>query len=130
MKKILFLLFIVIIGSQTFAIAQDLNKMMKDAQKLSYEGQIKHAEELMGSKTKKGSKGNTASDGWDTNALVLGMIWGAIGTGYFIYGKKQSRFIFLICGIVLCVFPMLVTNNTASLIIGLLMCILPFKING
>lgn len=62
------------------------------------------------------------------NTLFLSMLWGAFGTGFFIYGKKQSRFMFAICGIVLCVFPFFVESALYSLIIGVIFIVLPFKI--
>ena len=130
MKKMLFLFCAMFMGVHSFAIAQDSKKMMKDAKKLSYEGQIDHAKELLDGKERGDSKEKPADDGWDMTSMMLAMVWGAIGGGYFIYGKKQSQFIFLICGIVLCVFPMIVTNTTFSIVLGVLMCVIPFKING
>ena len=33
------------------------------------------------------------------NTLFASLIWGAIGTGYFIYGKKQSSFMPMLGGL-------------------------------
>ena len=111
------------------AKAPDVKELMKESQKLSYEGQIEHAQELMGKEKDAKTGPGKADDGWDMTSLMLGMIWGAIGTGYFIYGKKQAKMLFLLCGIGLCVFPMLVSSNTVSLVLGLVMCIAPFKVD-
>ncbi|NLI76157.1 MAG: hypothetical protein GX442_06900 [Candidatus Riflebacteria bacterium] len=62
-------------------------------------------------------------------SLMLSLIWGAVGGGYFIYGKKQGRAVFLLCGIGLCTFPMFVSGNMLSLGLGIAMCVAPFKID-
>jgi hypothetical protein len=36
-----------------------------------------------------------------SETLFASLIWGAIGSGFFIYGKKQSAFIPMIAGIAL-----------------------------
>ena len=38
---------------------------------------------------------------FDTNFLLASLLWGSIGTGYFIYGKKQGAAIPLIGGLAL-----------------------------
>lgn len=51
-------------------------------------------------------------------ALVWGMLFGAIGLGYFIYGKRQSAVLPLTCGIGLMVFPYFVTGTLWMLLVG------------
>jgi hypothetical protein len=51
-------------------------------------------------------------------ALVWGMLFGAIGMGYFVYGKRQSALLPLLCGIGLMVFPYFVTGTLWMLLIG------------
>ena len=38
---------------------------------------------------------------FNANFLVASLIWGSIGVGYFIYGKKQSSWVPIIGGIAL-----------------------------
>ena len=40
---------------------------------------------------------------FDPNFLVASLIWGSIGVGYFIYGKKQQSFMPMIGGILMIV---------------------------
>jgi hypothetical protein len=101
-------------------------ELFKEGQKLTYEGQLKHAEELMGDSQDTGQE--SQSNGDSMNTLLLSMIWGSIGVGFFIYGKKQARAVFLLCGILLCVVPYFISSALASLIIGLVLFILPFQI--
>ena len=64
----------------------------------------------------------------DTNQLLLSVLWGAIGLGYFVYGKKQQRFVPLLSGIALMAFPYFVESWIASVGIGLVLTALPFAI--
>ena len=50
--------------------------------------------------------------------LVWGMLFGAIGLGYFVYGRKQSALLPLVCGIGLMVFPYFVSGTLWLLLIG------------
>ena len=56
------------------------------------------------------------------------MLFGAIGAGYLVYGRKQRRGIALLSGLVLMVFPYFVSNVWLSLLIGAALMALPFFI--
>ena len=47
----------------------------------------------------------------NTSNLLLGLVIGAVGTGYFLYGRKQQRLIPLLAGILLCVLPMAIDDT-------------------
>lgn len=100
-------------------------ELFDKASDLTYEGQIKMAEKMTGQLQDKEKPTASAEDG---TSMFMTMIWGAIGTGYFIFGKKQSRFTFLICGVGLMVFPFFVSDFMVSMILGLAMTLAPFKI--
>jgi len=42
--------------------------------------------------------------------LFWGLIYGAIGLGMFVYGRKQSRVVPFVCGLALMVFPYFVSD--------------------
>lgn len=42
--------------------------------------------------------------------IMFSFIFGSIGVGYFIYGKRQSEMVPLLAGIGLCVFPYFISN--------------------
>jgi hypothetical protein len=58
--------------------------------------------------------------------LFWGMLFGAIGVGYFIYGKKQAMIVPLVCGIALMVYPWFVSGEWLTLIIGLALMAVPY----
>lgn len=103
-------------------------RMLDKAKELTYEGQIKHAQDLLtAQESQAGEKVADIADGWDSTSLMFGILWGAIGSGYALYGKKMANPIFLFCGLLLIFFPMFVTNNTANLILGVVLTVIPFK---
>lgn len=62
----------------------------------------------------------------DTSSLLLGVIFSAIGAGFFMYGRKQSRPVPLACGLVLMVYPYFVSSNALLVIIGLVLMAVPY----
>lgn len=64
-----------------------------------------------------------------TSSLLWGILFGSIGFGYFIYGKKQQRGMPMLSGIALMVFPYVVSNSVVMVLIGALLIALPFFVN-
>ena len=50
--------------------------------------------------------------------LIFSFVFGSIGFGYLIYGKKQQRLIPLIAGMGLCAFPYFIPNAYAMVTVG------------
>jgi multisubunit Na+/H+ antiporter MnhC subunit len=59
-------------------------------------------------------------------SLAIGILTGAIGLAYFIYGKRQARFAPLLAGLALCVYPYFVDSVPWSLVIGAALVAAPF----
>lgn len=55
-----------------------------------------------------------------------GLVFGSIGLGYFVYGKRQRRGVPLACGLGLMIFPYLVSNTILLVLIGLVLAALPY----
>jgi len=58
--------------------------------------------------------------------LLWGLLFGSIGLGFSIYGKKQRAVVPLVCGIVLIVFPYFVSNVILLVGIGVLLVAIPY----
>lgn len=58
--------------------------------------------------------------------LSLGILFGAIGVGYFVYGKRQSMIVPLVCGLALMVFPWFVSGLGWTVIIGVALMAVPY----
>lgn len=64
----------------------------------------------------------------DTTTLMLGLLFGSIGMGYFMFGKKQGRLVPLGAGIGLMAIPMVLTNPIACTVTCVAMMIAPFVV--
>lgn len=62
-------------------------------------------------------------------SLVIGIFTGAIGVGYFIYGKRQAKFAPLLAGMMLCVYPYFVDSLLWLLVIGAALMAAPFLVD-
>ena len=54
------------------------------------------------------------------------MLFGSIGLGYFIYGKKQKAVVPLVCGLALMLFPYFVSHVMLLVGIGVLLSAIPY----
>jgi hypothetical protein len=59
-------------------------------------------------------------------SLLWGLLFGAIGMGYFVYGKKQARGASMLSGFALMAFPYFVTNSILIVLIGLALMAVPY----
>ena len=64
----------------------------------------------------------------ESTRLIVGIITGAIGAGYFIYGKRQSRAIPMLSGAGLCAIPYFVDNIAILLLACVALIVAPFVI--
>lgn len=65
-----------------------------------------------------------------TSSLVIGIVTSALGAGYFMYGKRQVKYGFLLCGIALCAYSYFIDSTAWLLIVGAVLLGLPFFIDG
>ena len=63
------------------------------------------------------------------NSLLIGIIAGAIGVGYFMYGKRQTKFAPMLAGVLLCVYPYFTDNLLWLSAIGILLIVAPFLVD-
>ena len=64
----------------------------------------------------------------DSTQLIWGMLFGAIGIGFFVYGKKQKAMVPLFTGIALFVFPYFLSNVYLLVTVGAVLVALPYFI--
>ena len=58
--------------------------------------------------------------------LLWGVIFGSIGLGFFLYGKKQGAVVPLAVGLALMVYPYFVTNTLLIVGIGVALTAVPY----
>ena len=62
----------------------------------------------------------------NTSTLLWGLLFGSVGLGFFIYGKKQKSVVPLVCGLVLMIFPYFISNTVLLVAIGVALMTLPY----
>jgi len=62
----------------------------------------------------------------NTAQIIWSMIFGSIGLGFFIYGKKQKAFVPLVAGIALFIFPYFIANTYILVFTGCAISAVPF----
>jgi hypothetical protein len=60
--------------------------------------------------------------------LIFSILFGSIGMGYFVYGKKQQAALPLLAGICLCIYPYFVSNIYIMVLVGIVLIVLPWVI--
>lgn len=58
--------------------------------------------------------------------LLWGVLFGSVGFGFFLYGKKQRMVVPLISGLALMVYPYFMPNAIALVLIGLVLIAIPY----
>ncbi len=62
----------------------------------------------------------------NTASLLWSLLFGSIGLGYFVYGRKQRAAVPFVCGIALMVFPYFVSNSVVLVVTGAAIAALPY----
>ena len=64
------------------------------------------------------------------NSLIIGIIAGAFGAAYFMYGKRQMKMVPMTSGVLLCVYPYFTDNLFWLSVIGLALLAALFVIDA
>lgn len=62
----------------------------------------------------------------NASTLWWGLLFGSIGLGFFIYGRKQRAIVPLVCGGALMAFPYFVSGMAWLLLIGVVLIAIPY----
>lgn len=62
----------------------------------------------------------------NTSWLLWGLLFGSVGLGFFVYGKKQKAVVPLICGLALMIYPYFISNTILLVAIGAALIALPY----
>lgn len=66
----------------------------------------------------------------NASTLFAGIIAGSLGTGYFIYGRKQRKVVPMLAGVGLFTVPYLISNLSVLTTVCVILCFLPFLIKS
>jgi hypothetical protein len=62
----------------------------------------------------------------DTSSLLWGLLFGSIGLGFLIYGRKQKAVVPLVCGLALMIFPYFISNTILLITMGVVLMAVPY----
>ncbi|MEZ5574120.1 MAG: hypothetical protein R3F36_06110 [Candidatus Competibacteraceae bacterium] len=62
----------------------------------------------------------------NTSLLLLGVLFGSVGLGYFLYGKKQRAVVPLVCGLALMVVPYFISSTALLVMVGAVLSGIPY----
>jgi len=65
------------------------------------------------------------STGW----LLWGMVFGAVGLGFFVYGRRQKAAVPLVCGLALMIFPYFISSTMLLVAVGAALIALPYFVS-
>jgi hypothetical protein len=54
------------------------------------------------------------------------LLFGAVGLGFFVYGKRQKAVVPLVCGLALMTFPYFISNTFALIATGIALIAIPY----
>ncbi len=63
-----------------------------------------------------------------SSIIVWSVLFGGIGLGFFLYGKKQRAIVPLFIGVALFIFPYFMTSVAMLLIVGIILIAIPYFI--
>jgi hypothetical protein len=63
------------------------------------------------------------------STFVIGIITGALGVGYIVYGRRQTKFVPLLAGVALCMYSYFIDSVVWLCIVGALLLAAPFLID-
>jgi hypothetical protein len=62
----------------------------------------------------------------NTSLLLWGLLFGSIGLGFFIYGRKQKAVVPLVCGLTLMVVPYFISSAILLVVVGSVLVAIPY----
>lgn len=62
----------------------------------------------------------------NTSSLLWGVLFGSIGLGFFVYGRRQKVVVPLVCGVALMIFPYFVSNTLLLVTLGVVLIAIPY----
>jgi hypothetical protein len=61
----------------------------------------------------------------DSATILWSLLFGSIGLGYFMYGKKQSNPVARYSGVALMIYPYFISNTIVLVVVGVVLLLLP-----
>ena len=63
------------------------------------------------------------------STLLIGIVAGVFGLAYLSYGKRQVKFVPMVAGALLCIYPYFIDSVAWLVVVGILLLAAPFVID-
>jgi hypothetical protein len=60
------------------------------------------------------------------SVILWGILFGGVGFGFFLYGKKQRAVVPLMSGLALMVYPYFISNTVMLVVVGVVLMAVPY----
>lgn len=60
--------------------------------------------------------------------LLWVLLFGSVGLGLFVYGRKQRATVPLVCGLALMIFPYFISNTILLVALGVIFIVIPYYV--
>lgn len=68
----------------------------------------------------------TGASALNQSLLLWGLLFGSLGLGFFVYGKRQKAVVPLLCGLALMIVPYFVSSSLLLVIVGSALVAVPY----
>jgi len=62
----------------------------------------------------------------NTSWLFWGLVFGSVGLGFFMYGKRQKAVVPMVCGMILMIYPYFISSTGLLVLIGAALIAIPY----
>ncbi len=62
----------------------------------------------------------------NTSWLIWGLIFGSVGLGFFMYGKRQKAVVPMVCGMILMIYPYFISSTGLLVSVGAALIAIPY----
>ena len=63
-----------------------------------------------------------------TSSILWGLLFGSVGLGFFVYGRRQKAVVPLACGVALMIFPYFISGTILAVVVGTVLIAIPYFI--
>ena len=62
----------------------------------------------------------------NTSWLFWGLVFGSVGLGFFMYGKRKKAVVPMVCGMILMIYPYFISSTGLLVLIGAALIAIPY----
>ena len=60
------------------------------------------------------------------SAILWALLFGSVGLGFLVYGRRQRKVVPLVCGLALMIYPYFISSTIVLVLVGLVLVLIPY----